>query len=719
MNIFRCSILFVFFVAVLLAACLGSDVENPNFDQTTDSTVNDIAIDDIVDEAAIPHSDSVGDLENSKKTAKFYNLIAYQKVLFGSIAPPPTSIDLAIVFENHEDFIGSEPVYEIEDYGDTKVVEPKLEGDSLVFTWKGVGVSDVTLLITNPVTGVSVHDRVKLEAWAPNYFTMFFTVIGGLGIFLLGMKYMSEGLQTVAGSSLRWMIATVTDNRFFAVMVGLITTMLIQSSTVTTIMVVGFVNSQIMTLSQAIGVIMGANIGTTATGWILALDVGKYGLPILGFAGFVYLFSKSDRVRFIAMSFMGFGFIFFGLQLMQGGFSVLRDLPAFAEWMKTFSASTYFGVLKCVGIGCVMTLVLQSSAATLAITMSLAAIGVIQFETAAALVLGENIGTTFTAVLASINATTNAKRAAYFHVIFNVCGVVWATLFFLSVFVPTVYAIVGVNELGEIRDIVKGIALTHTLFNVTNTILFLPFIGFFAKFLMRLVPDKDEAEKKPHLTSLHTRLLETSALSVEQSRVEIIRMSKDCGELAQWVEEIFKSDTLDENLVEQAFHQEEVLDKLQDEVMEFMADLLSGNISHEVAEIARGQLRMADELESISDYLIVILKSMLKLRQSNLTLPEPVRTQIYDLHDCIESHMLMIHKFYAMRKHGMELLTEVNTQGRSITIRVKTIREQFLKMMSDERYDPQLIMAVNTQLNAYRRVREHAQNVAEAIVGVK
>ena len=706
----RCNILFVFFVAILFVVCLGNDAEHPSSDSTPD---------EVVETTEIPFSGSDDNVVNVKKTAKFHNLIANQRILFESVPPPPTAIDLAVVFESNEDFLGAKPIYEIEDFGDTDVVEPKLEGDMFVCTWKNVGVSTVTILITNPSTGVSVHDRVKLEAWSPNYWKMFFTVIGGLGIFLIGMKYMSEGLQTVAGPSLRWMIATVTDNRFFAVAVGLITTVLIQSSTVTTVMVVGFVNSQIMTLSQAIGVIMGANIGTTTTAWILALDIGKYGLPLLGFAGFVYLFCKRDRVKFIAMSFMGLGFLFFGLELMQGGFSTLRDLPSFAEWMQTFSADTYFGVLKCVGIGCVMTLVLQSSAATLAITMSLAVIGVIRFETAAALVLGENIGTTLTAVLASINATTNARRAACFHVMFNVLGVCWVTIFFTSVLIPVIYSVVGLNDAGIIRDPVKGIALTHTLFNVTNTILFLPFTTYFARFLIRYVPDRDDKEKKHHLTSLHTRLLETSAISVEQSRVEILRMANGCTEMVQWVEMISKSDILDEELVEKTFHQEEVLDVLQDEIMEFMADLLSGNISHDVAEIARGQLRMADELESISDYLVVILKSMLKLRQSNLSLPEPIKTQMAGLHRDVESYQQMINGYYATRKHGPELLKDARSQGQDITALVKSIRDLFLKQMSEERYDPQLIMAVNTQLNAYRRVREHAQNVAEAIVSVK
>ena len=192
----------------------------------------------------------------------------------------------------------------------------------------------------------------------------------------------------------------------------------------------GFVNSGIMQLSQAVGVIMGANIGTTITGWILVLKIGKYGLPLLGAAAFVYLFSRGDRWRYWAMAIMGIGMVFFGLELMKDACSIIKETPSFADWFQAFQADSYFGVMKCAMVGCILTTLVQSSSATLGITISLAFQGIISYETAAALVLGENIGTTITAYLASLGATTNARRAAYFHVIFNLLGVFWITLVF-------------------------------------------------------------------------------------------------------------------------------------------------------------------------------------------------------------------------------------------------------------------------------------------------
>ena len=255
-------------------------------------------------------------------------------------------------------------------------------------------------------------------------------IVGGLGLFLLGMKNMSDGMQAVAGSSLRRMISSVTSNRILATIVGVVVTCVVQSSSITTVMVVGFVNSGLMQLTQAVGVIMGANIGTTITVWLLVLKIGKYGLPILGAAAFVNLFAKSDRWRYWAMALMGVGMVFFGLELMKDACSIIKEMPNFKDWFLQFQADSYVGVLQCALVGCVLTTLVQSSSATLAITVSLTTQGVISYETAAALVLGENIGTTITAILASLGATTNARRAAYFHVIFNLVGVFWITLIF-------------------------------------------------------------------------------------------------------------------------------------------------------------------------------------------------------------------------------------------------------------------------------------------------
>lgn len=235
---------------------------------------------------------------------------------------------------------------------------------------------------------------------------MLIKAIGGLGIFLLGMKQMSEGMQAMAGDKLRDLIRKVTDNRLMATGIGASITALIQSSSVTTVMAVGMVNAGVMTLQQSIGVILGADIGTTITAWIVSLKLAEYGLPLLGISAFIYLFARSDRTKYIATFALGLGMIFFGLEIIKSGFYHLRSSEDFISLMSRFSPVTFLGLIKCVLVGAFVTAVIQSSSATVAITITLAQTGIIDYQTAVALVLGENIGTTITAYLSSLGATT-------------------------------------------------------------------------------------------------------------------------------------------------------------------------------------------------------------------------------------------------------------------------------------------------------------------------
>ncbi len=333
--------------------------------------------------------------------------------------------------------------------------------------------------------------------------SMIFQGAGGLGIFLLGMKYMSEGMQAMAGSRLRQLINAATSSRFIACGLGVVITCIIQSSSVTTVMVVGFVNSSLMTLTQGIGVILGANIGTTITGWLLALKIGKYGLPILGVAAIVFVFSRKNTIRYPAMALMGIGMIFFGLTLMSDGFKAMRDVPAFIGWFSAFTADSYIGVLKCALAGAILTTVVQSSSATLGITIGLASSGMISFHTSAAIILGENIGTTITAFLASLGTGTNAKRTAYSHILFNVAGVLYITALFPYYMKIIEYMIgydpglmVMVNAQETYPYIVKGIAFTHSGFNIVNCVLFISFVPAFARLITWLIPETGGFKEK-------------------------------------------------------------------------------------------------------------------------------------------------------------------------------------------------------------------------------
>ncbi|MEX0936549.1 MAG: Na/Pi cotransporter family protein [Pirellulales bacterium] len=550
-----------------------------------------------------------------------------------------------------------------------------------------------------------------------------FGLAGGLGIFLLGMKHMSEGMQAVAGDSLRRLISSVTNNRFMATTVGVLVTMLIQSSSITTVMVVGFVNSGLMQLSQAVGVIMGANVGTTITGWILVLNVGKYGLPLLGVSAFVYLFARQDRWRYIAMTTLGVGMVFFGLELMKDACAGIRDLPQFANMLAHFRADSYVGVMLCMLTGCALTAAIQSSSAMLGLTMSLIATGAIPYETGAALVLGENIGTTITALLASLTATANARRAAYFHVLFNMLGVLWIfPIFFWYVdFVPwllqaDVHQVVMIDGERTVPEAPFAIAAVHTIFNLTNTILFFPFAPLLTRFLKRAVPDRPHKEK-PHLTSLDVRMLETPMIAVEQSRVEILRMADSCKKMMNWLRQALTQDEPDHKLVQKIFHREEVLDTIQDEVVDFMTDLLAASLPHRVIEEGRRQMRMADEYESISDYIASILKFDLKLRQQGHRFDEQQLREILDLHDMVAEYLKLISSAYEQRYP--EIITKAHSIGSEITHLVKDLRDKHLDSITEEKGQPRISVAYTATLNSYRRVRDHALNIAETLAGMK
>lgn len=552
---------------------------------------------------------------------------------------------------------------------------------------------------------------------------LIFELVGGLGLFLLGMKNMSEGMQAVAGSGLRRLISMVTNNRFLATIVGVVVTCVVQSSSVTTVMVIGFVNSGLMELSQAVGVIMGANIGTTITGWMLVLAVGKYGLPLLGAAAFVYLFSKGDRWRYWAMAFMGVGMVFFGLELMKDACAIIKETPTFEAWFQRFRADTYLGVLQCAMVGCIMTVLVQSSSATLGITISLAFQGIISYETAAALVLGENIGTTITALLASLAATTNARRAAYFHTIFNLAGVFWITLIFRW-YIELVQWIIHVDVTRAVLqngnetfpNTTAAIAATHSIFNVTNTLIFLPFVPLFVRLLQRLVPSK-EFKEKPRLTDLDIRMLETPLLAIEQSRKEIEKMGASCSKMLDWLAQLLQQDDPDKGLADRLRHREQILDSMQDEIVEFITDLLAANVPHSVADEGRIQLRMADEYESVSDYITNLDKFDRKLRRDGFRFTPQQRDDLLHLNRRVAEYLAAVNA--ALSKNNRAVVTQTGPLTRRIRNEIKQLRRQHLDDLSQGVIPPVVNVAYLAALNAYSRVRDHVYNIAEAVSGEK
>ena len=548
-----------------------------------------------------------------------------------------------------------------------------------------------------------------------------FKVVGGLGIFLLGMKHMSEGMQAVAGSKLRKMISAVTDNRVMACAMGTLITGIVQSSSVTTVMVVGFVNSGFMTLMQAIGVILGANIGTTITAWIIALKISKFGLPLLGVAAFFFLFSKRERIRYTAMALLGLGMVFFGLTTMGDAF----NNPEVNEYLKqafsVMNGTTYLGVLKCAFFGCLATMIVQSSSATIGVTITLVASGIIEFETAAALVLGLNIGTTVTAFLASIGTSTNAKRAAYAHIIFNVVGTLWLIPFFF-IYVD------GINWLfGHVQDFMSRnpkmedlstakIALVHTGFNLINTIIFLPLMRPLARLVEKLVPEK-KMDEINRLTYFDIRMLDTPALGIVQSKEQILFMAESVEKMGDWLGEVLASDEQLDKTEKKIVRYETILDNVQKEIVVFLSNMMTGQIPHDVMEEARREMRMADEYESLSDYLVNVLKGHVKLRANQLNYSEEGRKELINLHNKVVEYIQMVNA--ADRDEKTDIMSKAQSDSDIITRQMKDYRNLHLQRLSESKATPLSSLVFTDMLNNYRRMKDHALNIAEVIAGEK
>ena len=539
------------------------------------------------------------------------------------------------------------------------------------------------------------------------YLDIAFNVLGGLGIFLFGMDSMSSGMQKLAGQRLKKILALLTTNRVVAILMGMFVTMLVQSSSVSTVMTIGFVNASLLTLKQALGVIFGANIGTTITGWILVLNIGKYGLPMVGAGAILYMFLKGEKAKTRALTFMGLGMIFLGLQLMSNGLKPVRSMPEFVRLFSLFSADTYFGVLKVAFIGALITAIVQSSSATLGITITLAVQGLIDYPTAVALVLGENVGTTITAFLATLNANANAKRAAYAHTIINTVGVIWVTAIF-----P--YYLDFLSNFGSPEaNITMAIATAHTMFNVSNVIIFTPFIGYLADFLTKIVKD-DEEKVSDRITHIDELMLKTPSVVVGQTKTEVLNMGKNISEMFNTLKEIYQtSRSITEDEVKKMRKIEDDLDIYQKEITTANFIILNNkNITDNLKLDTKNNLEVCDEYETISDYLMRIINSLKRLQDNNIPLTEEEKNTLSTMNRDTEELFRNINTAYATK--NKEMMLRSIEKANTITENYRVAKDKHLiNAGCHETPIALLTTSYMDTLNYYRRVRDHIYNIIE------
>lgn len=436
----------------------------------------------------------------------------------------------------------------------------------------------------------------------------FLRLIGSLGLFLYGMKIMSEGLQKFAGDSLRRILTAMTTNRVTGVLTGVLITALIQSSSATTVMVVSFVNAGLLTLTQSIGVIMGANIGTTVTAWLISalgfkVDIAAFALPLLAF-GLPFLFSGKSSRKSVGEFIFGFSFLFMGLQSLKANAPDLGANPDMLAFVQNYTDMGFLSILLFLFIGAVLTMVVQASAATMAITLIMCANGWIDYQLGVALVLGENIGTTITANLAALTGNTQARRAALAHLVFNIFGVCWV----LVVFYPLTNAVSWfVTNVMKITDPAVAVsfklAAFHTTFNISNTFIMIWFVSLIEKTVCSIIKSKTDEDEEYRLRYISGGMLSTSELSILQARKEITLFGERTGRMMNMVKELFYEKNEDNFLktYSRIEKYESISDRMEIEIANYLTCVAEGRLSSEGKEEIRIMLRAVTEIESIAD----------------------------------------------------------------------------------------------------------------------
>jgi phosphate:Na+ symporter len=439
---------------------------------------------------------------------------------------------------------------------------------------------------------------------------LIFGLLGGLGLFLYGMKIMSEGLQKIAGDRMRKVLAALTNNRFIATLVGIVVTAIIQSSSATTVMVIGFVNAGLMSLIQAIGVVLGANIGTTITAQLIAFKITKFALPAIGIGVGLKMFSRRKSWIYVGEAVLGFGLIFYGLSVMKTAFDPIKDSGELNNVFLMVGDHLFLAVI----IGALITMVVQSSSATIGITLALASSGLLTFETSIAVILGENIGTTITANIAAIGTNVAARRTALCHLLFNVIGVAYMLALFphftnliesitpgmadFAISTQQQASMYGL-DVGDKPYIARHIANTHTLFNIVNTLVFLPFIGILATIASKLISG-DESELDVQLKYIDNRMLETPPLALSQARAETVRMAeiaKTC--LNRTIDFLERNDL---RMLKELRKTEDMLDMLQKEIINFLVAISQRPVTQEASKEISSLMHMVNDLEKVGDY---------------------------------------------------------------------------------------------------------------------
>ena len=553
----------------------------------------------------------------------------------------------------------------------------------------------------------------------------FLKLIGSLGLFLYGMKIMSEGLQKVAGDRLRSILTAMTTNRVTGVLTGVLITALIQSSSATTVMVVSFVNAGLLTLAESISVIMGANIGTTVTAWIISIfgfkvDMAAFALPLLAIALPLIFSGKSNR-KSIGEFIFGFSFLFMGLSYLKANAPDLNANPEMLAFVQNYTDMGFFSIILFLLIGTILTMIVQASAATMAITLIMCANGWISLELGAALVLGENIGTTITANLAALTANTQAKRAALAHFVFNVFGVIWVLIIFHP-FMQMVNWVVDTFFQSSDPEVAISYKLSafHSIFNICNVCILIWGVKLIERTVCALIHPKEEDEE-PRLRFITGGMLSTAELSILQARKEIHLFAERTHRMFGMVQDLLHTEKDDDfnKLFSRIEKYENISDNMELEIANYLNQVSEGRLSSESKLQIRAMLREVTEIESIGDSCYNLARTINRKRQTNQDFTEKQYEHIHFMMKLTDDALAQMIVVVEKPEHqSIDINKSFNIENEINNYR-NQLKNQNILDVNNKEYDYQMGVYYMDIIAECEKLGDYVVNVVEASSDVK
>ncbi|KRO54407.1 MAG: Na/Pi cotransporter [Cryomorphaceae bacterium BACL11 MAG-121001-bin54] len=556
-------------------------------------------------------------------------------------------------------------------------------------------------------------------------------LIGALGFFIFGMKVMSDGIQKAGGAKMRQILGGMTSNRYFGVMTGFLITAIVQSSSATTVMTVSFVNAGLLTLVESAGVMMGANIGTTITAWIISIlgfkvNMSAIALPIIAF-GVPMMFARKTKTKNWGEFLVGFALLFIGLYELKDAVPDVKNNPEILNFLAGFADISFLSRLMFVGVGTLLTIVVQSSSAAMALTLVLCSTGVIPFEVAAAMVLGENIGTTITAELASLVGNVHAKRSARIHTMFNIIGVTWMLI--LMPYALDIVEYISMNYFGSISPYTAvdgwgdsmspvpiALSIFHTGFNLLNVLLLIWFIPRLVKVAERTVKSQGDMDEEFHLEHIGTGLMQTAELSILKANKEVEKFGKVTAILFDMIPQLLQETDSKKftKLLIRIRKYEDITDRMEVEIADYLAKAAQGEMSDSASRKVRSMLSIINDMERIGDICYQLSISLERKSEKKAYFIPELRTRLEEMITEVQNAIGIMNKNLCSN-YSQISITDAKEAEQMINKMRNELRKEYLKKIETGEFKIQTGLIYNNLIHSLEKVGDHIYNISEAI----